>query len=113
MTPNPTQAGESILKFADDLELMARMCVTTQYAIAMIRSAAMLRDYAEGLAWRPIETAPKDGTWVACRNLDGRPYCARYITCAWYDDDNLCRDPTHWSKMPALITPLPTQLEAP
>ena len=69
---------------------------------------------AKVIAWLPIETAPKDGTWVLLSGGDigenGRPMVVGqfedfhkiwiYLT----DDDGFVwqyRNPTHWQPLPA------------
>jgi len=53
--------------------------------------------------WRPIETAPKDGTRVLVLAEDGGKLDV-YI--AWHDEDGLCDyagpiDATHWMPLPS------------
>lgn len=60
------------------------------------------------MEWQPIETAPKDGTWVAVKEDGWEPCAAFYNTskAKWqtvanylgdeYDEWNL----THWSVLP-------------
>lgn len=77
-------------------------------------------------AWQPIETAPRDGTWVmlaggACDEdeggSDGRPVVAQWTNYlngrtapnygrwqfAWYDGGyyGAYNEPTHWMPLPA------------
>ena len=59
------EQADALRKLIENLEVMSRMCVTTQYAKAMGKAAAVLRDYAQVVdPWRPMETAPRDGTPV-------------------------------------------------
>lgn len=61
--------------------------------------------------WRPIETAPKDGTWI----LGFRPlkeYCDQWEVWRWVetvgfvgwenaaDTSDFCGHPTHWMPLP-------------
>lgn len=50
--------------------------------------------------WQDIATAPRDGTWVACRHYRNRPFCARWIYDGWLDENNLVRDPSVWVALP-------------
>lgn len=67
-------------------------------------------------AWRPIESAPKDGTWVLL-SCDHGQYVAGWLTegdgdtvnfSGWYVEDNKHGPyalrgaaPTHWMPLPA------------
>lgn len=53
--------------------------------------------------WQPIETAPKDGTWVMVGNHNGpciarwgrTPYVEGWFNGRWYSDNQ-----THWMPLP-------------
>lgn len=62
--------------------------------------------------WQPIETAPKDGTWIliaSLANMDIGHWDDHWIDGAWlrfqtaeYDNDGAeIRGPTHWQPLPA------------
>lgn len=59
---------------------------------------------SENTAWRPINTAPKDGTKIIvyCPSLHGLP-CMTSI-CAWHEDAGFCvdelRSPSLWTSLP-------------
>lgn len=69
--------------------------------------------YEPPALWQPIETAPKDGTWmiifVADSPLYANPFMARWDKRpggGWwagfdgYGEDDLVRAPTHWMPLP-------------
>jgi len=58
--------------------------------------------------WQPIETAPKDGSWIValgCYPHSGAPETVRWLEDEWGDgggDGYSLRDPTHWMPLPPL-----------
>lgn len=62
--------------------------------------------------WRPIESAPKDGTlidlWAECWDANGKMVFRRIPNCHWYEDKNRsgwvglysAEYPTHWMPIP-------------
>ena len=61
--------------------------------------------------WRPIETAPKDGTvvLVRCGSRSDRYHLVTYVDGAWMERSGACilpeegeGSPTHWSPVPTL-----------
>lgn len=63
------------------------------------------------MKWQPIETAPKDGTWILVTGWDGGyPNQKRYYCTCRYDKDydSFCessdyhwlKDFTHWMPLP-------------
>ena len=50
--------------------------------------------------WQPIETAPKDSSWILAAVRTGRQVVVRWGGGAWEDDNRLCRDPIHWMPLP-------------
>jgi hypothetical protein len=53
--------------------------------------------------WRPIESAPKDGTFILGYRIGraGPPAPCRYVVDAWSDaEDEPIIDPTHWMPLP-------------
>ena len=51
--------------------------------------------------WRPVETAPKDGTTVLLGRFADEPKSAHgYIMVDWYRDGMTYWPPTHWMPLP-------------
>lgn len=72
-----------------------------------------LLDYVEGMRWRPIETAPKDGARIILAKIVGHPAhpTSLWWACAghwsdrwgnWNDGVEPCglAGPTHWMPLP-------------
>lgn len=56
--------------------------------------------------WQPIETAPKDGTWILLLHENhSTPTVGRWIDGGWFSDDGLKWPSTHWMPLPAAPTP--------
>jgi len=63
------------------------------------------------MTWQPIETAPRDGTWVLLYSPnENQPAVAYFNGHAWDDngDGGFWFEPTHWMPLP----PKPGQEEA-
>lgn len=71
-----------------------------------------------GSEWQPIETAPRDGTWVwayyPVKTFEDRQQVAQWVTdghgeSRWVDaSDHIdWTQPTHWAPLPAppVVTP--------
>ncbi|KQS55946.1 hypothetical protein ASG17_07800 [Brevundimonas sp. Leaf363] len=63
---------------------------------------------AKGGEWRPIETAPRDGTYVILAEPDGSVFEGRLTDGGWYSRGNDASDhwggetyPDHWMPLPA------------
>lgn len=57
----------------------------------------------ESLEWRPIETAPKDGTWVLLSTSPSYvPWVGRFIDSRWKGADGhvVHPVPAHWMPLP-------------
>lgn len=52
--------------------------------------------------WQPIETAPKDGTWVLLYDVCDYMVVAVWDYDGWYDlaEDTAHYHPTHWMPLP-------------
>lgn len=70
--------------------------------------AAAQEEIANGTAWQPIETAPKDGTWIVVTSTHNKYYraCVQFYDGNWCDtrevthDDLMENAATHWMPMP-------------
>jgi hypothetical protein len=54
--------------------------------------------------WKPIKTAPKDGTWIAAIGhlRHGTPDTLKWKDGGWWNGyDNRDHEPTHWYPLPA------------
>lgn len=73
---------------------------------AVIMAAADEIERLRGLLeWQPIETAPKDGTWIMAHDPEMNEPCRRMFYCpsGWKDSDydSICKNtPTHWMPLP-------------
>jgi len=61
--------------------------------------------------WQPIETAPKDSSWLLGLMRTRRQAVVRWGGGVWEDDNRLCRDPIAWMPLPA--PPVEALLAAP
>lgn len=59
-------------------------------------------ELASVAGWQPIDSAPKDSTWILGLTQANRYVVVRWGGGAWEDDNRLCRDPKHWQPLPAL-----------
>lgn len=73
--------GKGWLRSADNLEASAYLIETLAAEVARHRQQA-----ERGEIWRPIETAPKDGTWFLAYESDSE--CAAHYACKFYGEDD-------------------------
>lgn len=73
--------------------------------------ANSLKRERDATAWRPIETAPRDGTWVllwwpywSARPTPGRFYCDEWVSLVALSKDG--PGPTHWLPLPPQPEPV-------
>lgn len=57
---------------------------------------------ATGDEWLPIESAPRDSSWILGLTQSRRQVVVRWGGGTWEDDNRLCRDPLMWRPLPAL-----------
>lgn len=62
--------------------------------------AELERQGADLEGWRPIETAPKNGTFVLL-SASGLPAIARWFETGWYSGALRMPSVTHWRPLPA------------
>ena len=81
--------------------------------------AAAQEEIPNETAWQPIETAPKDGSWIVVTSTHNQYYraCVQFYDCNWCDtrevthDDLMENAATHWIPMPKSpngASPLPS-----
>lgn len=81
----------NILHVDDEADMNAALCE--------------LRSRRAADAWRPIETAPKDGRSILLGRVGAtRAYTGEYVTAGssgwWRDTHGQQREPTHWRPIP-------------
>jgi hypothetical protein len=71
------------------------------YLIRQLRAALQHREQeVREAAWLPIESAPRDSSWILAVARTGRQFIVRWGGGAWEDDNRLCRDPVYWQPLP-------------
>lgn len=69
-----------------------------------------MAEACERFTWRPIETAPRDGTRILLHRA-GQGRWSTFVGAwsdhdrFWHDANSLFRDPTHWMPLPAAPQP--------
>src|SRR5687768_16719263 len=76
---------EVVLTFIDDPKWI------NDFAVSMV-----IKRLRKGGQWQPIETAPKDSSWILALTGTGRQTVVRWGGGTWEDDNRLWREPTHW-----------------
>lgn len=85
---------------SDEPEALRMICTR------LVRAEAEVARLREAAAWRPIETAPKDGTlFLAWAEPGQHGLPGMHSLCAWHEDAGFCicelRQPTHWKPLRA------------
>lgn len=84
--------------------------------------AAQILTLEQSRRWLPMETAPKDGTYIDLWAKSWLPAfdrfeSRRFADCCWMNGDTMCNRPPYWLNLdkewfPMYWTPLPTSPEA-
>lgn len=61
----------------------------------------IITDLRGRTTWQPIETAPRDGTPILCRDNYEIAYVVEWFRDGWIGADNRYWAPTHWQPLPA------------
>lgn len=70
-----------------------------QSEVAALRTR--VRELEAAQAWRPIETAPKDGTRILAYGGWGIAIIWWSSWLEWYDGEGAHLEPTHWQPLPS------------
>ena len=111
---NPPSTVPTPAAFAAAEEILATLQAGEPYGESLanhpVREIAAIIDRAASAGWQPIETAPKDGTWILLLHENhstptvGRwidtPTVGRWIDGGWFSDDGLKWPSTHWMPLP-------------
>ena len=107
---NPSPSTRHLIR-ESHLEYLLRKSDRGLEEIATLRAAA---ETLRGTQWQPIETAPKDGTWVFMTTRCGILNIARWnkrhpdlgMHGRWESKSNASHilRPTHWMPLPAIPT---------
>jgi hypothetical protein len=79
---------EKLLDFNDDLLLSEQVCGNDERAIHLARLAFAIRQLLSATEWKPIETAPKDGTEILCWREDCDVFMARWSCAVMFMTDS-------------------------
>lgn len=90
----------ALLHFRDEDDVNAALIELQSARVELERMRAQV-----AWAWRPIDTAPKDGRTVLLGRIGAtRAYTGEYVTAGasgwWRDTHGQQREPTHWMPMP-------------
>ena len=87
--------SDALTKLREDIVNTHRVNESYLYGADVQRWLALIDQAIADRAWRPIETAPKDGTTVLVRDANGRVSSAE---AGW--PGNRWRQATHWMPRP-------------
>ena len=94
---------ETIHKFLDEISNYITQDYSTYYCLPEGYSDQRLASEISNLDfWEPIETAPKDGTWIQGWDSNSNKFLG-YVSITGYDfwtDGNDTVFPTHWQPLP-------------
>lgn len=74
------------------------------YIAGYVAEAGLMREAADALdrqTWRPMESAPMDGTSVLLLHPGSSSTVGWFTAGKWRDESSLKLEPTHWMPIPA------------
>lgn len=94
--------GSALSRFGHQAAPMDTKAQRAEARKAMREAAACIREMVE---WRPIETAPRDGSEIIAMIARKRVRLAWYFkpssrTEGWLDENGRAINPTHWLPLP-------------
>lgn len=111
MTPDKVEAALGVLRGGRrsphcDESRPAGIVFVGEEVSAYDHALSVLTEALAERGWRPIEEAPRDGTWVfgmhVAGNYKGRPFAMHSYDGQWVDGQWAVLNPTHFLPIPAM-----------